>query len=197
MKAFDIPGWFSNKECRELYRLTTETLGPILEVGHFLGRSTACICEAIRDSGCARVFRSYDLNIQSEDDWRAFVERSATPGYHLPIPSMVQETFAVGPTRLARENLARAGLVDFVQLILGDFTLIDEGSYSVIFCDAMHSPTEIEINLPHVIRRSLPGCLFAFHDMLPDHVQTVEWLSELHLSHKVDNLGIFREVFSF
>jgi len=59
LKADLFPGFFSEKESRSLYALTVLTQGAILEIGHFLGESTACICESLYDSKQNRTFTSY------------------------------------------------------------------------------------------------------------------------------------------
>jgi hypothetical protein len=68
--AESITGWLSRRECRRLYLTTVLTRGPILEIGHFLGRSSACICEAVRDVRRPRVYRSYDVGSRSGADLR-------------------------------------------------------------------------------------------------------------------------------
>lgn len=192
LKSRDIPGWFSEGECKKLYQLTLTTKGDIMEIGHFLGRSTACICEALEDSGIERKFYSYDLGISSAEDYKSFF------GGLLDNDRGVPQKFKdfvfnknMTTTQLAEQHLKVLGLDKYVKLITGNFIQMDTGKYDFIFCDAMHGPTEIKLNLPHVVNNSKHGCIWAFHDMNPADAELVTQLADCIFIEGIDSLGIF------
>jgi hypothetical protein len=166
----------------------------IMEVGHYLGRSTSAICEGIRDSGRAVEFNSYDLGFTSADEFVAHYKRlHDTASFQVPreydqlVISQKKTT-----TEIAKTHLARFDLDKFVNLISGDFTVLDGTQYGFIFCDALHDHGEIALNLPHVVRASSNDCVWAFHDMTPSNVADVLAMSPARLFRVVDTLGIFR-----
>ena len=192
LKGESLDGWFSLAECHRLYGLIMTTTGSILEIGHYLGRSTACICQAIADGRQDRIFRSYDLGFLSEEDFVAFYKTVLDE--EIEVPSEYEDlVFSNGTTttEIARSNLRRFGLDAYVQLFSGNFIELDDGHYDVIFCDALHDPREVEHNLPHIIDRSNPGCIWAFHDMHPENVRSVLQCVDAVLVDRSDLLGVF------
>jgi hypothetical protein len=111
-------------------------------------------------------------------------------------PEYVTDVFAKGltTTEVARGNIRGLGFEAYVELISGDFIELDTGRYDVIFCDAMHQPEEIAYNLPHVIERSNPGCMWAFDDMNPENISAVLSSGTAVLADCAELLGIFRYV---
>jgi hypothetical protein len=195
LKAESVDGWFSAGECRRLYGLILTTTGSILEIGHYLGRSTACICEAISDSREDREFRSYDLGCRSAEEFKEFYFKIVRREIDVP-PDYAEMvlTSNMTTTEIARNNLRNLDLESHVELISGDFVELDAGRYDVIFCDAMHFPEEIDHNLPHIIDRSNPGCIWAFHDMNPENIRTILSSSTAALADLSESLGVFRYV---
>ena len=191
--ATNVPGWFTPGACDMLYNLVLNTEGSILEIGHFLGRSTACICEALHDSCALRSFISYDLGFTSEKELKEFYREHTQR--NVSVPWAFQHLVFSGEdttTRLAEQNLERLGLGEYVTLVSGNFIELDEGTYNLICCDALHYPSEIELNLPHIIERSAPGgCWWAFHDMHPPYIELVVELSGARFVEVVDLLGVF------
>src|SRR6185436_18378091 len=120
LKALEIPGWFSPEECHALYVLTALSEGSILEIGHFLGRSTACICEALADTGKSRPFRSYDLGFRSVQDFKAFYDHVHKKD--VKAPALFRSVYErnTTSTALATEHLTAAGLDRYVTLISGN-----------------------------------------------------------------------------
>jgi len=194
IEALSIPGWMSCDECQELYGLAMSANGPILEIGHFLGRSTACICAGIRDSGRGNSFRSYDLGFRTDAEFREFYDRIHQRP--TPVPDLHQQVFQSGriSTDIARENLERYGLVGFVELVSGNFIELDRDRYAFVFCDAVHETNEIRHNLPHIMERSASSAVWAFHDMYGINATLVEELSGARLVERVGSLGIFNYI---
>ena len=190
--ALSIPGWFAPDECLKLYQTILMTDGDILEIGHFLGKSTASICEALRLSGKDRVFNSYDLGFTSEEEFKKHYDE--VQGTEIAVPSMYRDlVYSKGKTTtdLATEHLKRIELDRYVNLTSGDFIKLDQQSYDVVFCDALHDSQEIKFNLPHVITHSKPGCVWAFHDMNEENINLVLELAECEYLDNAGSLGIF------
>jgi hypothetical protein len=192
LAAEGITGWFSRRECRRLYVTAAMTAGPILEIGHFLGRSTACICEAIRDVGKPRVFRSYDLGFRSSAEFKEYYDRLHRSDVPVPV-EYEQIVFSRGTTttELALGNLRKLGLERFVELTSGDAFQLDHGKYELIFCDASHDLHEIEANLPHLVARSNRGCIWALHDMNQANIEKVIALAKVEFCELTGSLGTF------
>lgn len=192
LRADSLPGWFSKNESKKLYSLGLITNGPILEIGHFLGKTTACLCEAIHDSKKERPFYSYDLGFTSAEEFKRFYDKVHQED--VPVPSFfVDLVFSknMTTTQLSLNYLKDIGLDNYVNLISGNFIELDHGKYDLIFCDAVHGPNEIKINLPHIIERSAQNCIWAFHDMNQENVDDVLRMSDSLFIELVDLLGIF------
>jgi hypothetical protein len=188
-KILKIPGWFSKRECLELYNLAHSSPGPILEIGHFLGRSTACICQAIHNSH-PKTFYSYDMGFTSSKDFQTFY--LGVYKELIPVPQPHTELFSrnLMSTDIAFKNLQKLNLAEYVKLISGNFTS-DQEKYQFIFCDAMHTPKEINYNLPHIVEKSNNNCIWAFHDMNKENIKAVLSFPNVVFSKISDSLGVF------
>lgn len=190
-----IPGWFSVQEAEELYRLAATLSCPrMLEVGHFLGRSTSALCEGIKVAGRKVEFNSYDLGFTDAEQFVAHYKKlyntttfSVPQEYQDLVYSKKKTT-----TEIARSFLERFHLSEYVNLISGDFSKLDQTKYGFIFCDALHDLTEIQHILPHVINNSEDDCVWACHDMTDENVAAVLAGSPARLIRVVDTLGLFR-----
>lgn len=191
LQGFDIPGWFKFDECVKLYELALTTDGPILEIGHFLGRSTSFICQGIRDSKIEKHFTSYDLGFTSYEEVQKFYFEMY--GSDMKIPSMYDIAFLnnATTTEMAKIHLQKLNLDNYVNLVSGNFIELDSDKYNFIFSDAMHDVIEIENNLPHVIEHSTEKCLWAFHDMDENTINFVLKNSNVKYIGLVKTLGIF------
>jgi hypothetical protein len=192
LAAEGITGWFSRRECRRLYMTVAMSSGPILEIGHFLGRSTACICEAIRDMRRPRTFRSYDLGFRSAEEFKAYYDRLHKTDVDVP-PQYQEIVFSQNTTttEVATQNLRRLGLDCYVTLISGDAFELDHDRYDLIFCDATHEPHEIEANVPRLVPLSNPGCIWALHDMNQVNIERVLALANVEFCELTGSLGTF------
>jgi hypothetical protein len=191
--GFEIPGWFKENECYKLYQLAKDTDGPILEIGHFLGRSTSFICQGIRDSTQEKKFKSYDLGFTDYNEVQKFYFEMY--GSNVKIPKLYDIAFSKNTTtsEIAKINLQELKLDSYVELISGNFINIDQDKYKFIFCDAMHDQIEIKNNLPHIISHSNENdCIWAFHDTQPEYVDFILENSNCEFIELVNTLGIFR-----
>ena len=189
--AYSVPCWFSQLECETLYDLLLMTRGPVLEIGHFLGRSTASIAEALMVSKERRTFNSYDLGFVSENEFHEFFD--VVHQKIVKVPKLAKNIYSQGrtSTELAKANLEDLGLDSYVNLISGNFIEIDKGMYDFIFCDAIHEANEIQLNLPHIVTRSLKNCIWAFHDMSDSNINLILGISNSQFLKRADRLGIF------
>jgi hypothetical protein len=187
-----IPGWFSARECQKLYALILETKGPILEIGHFLGRTTACIAHALRDSGMKRLFNSYDLAFRSATEFKAYYD--ALHKRDVPVPHFYEKhVFSKGltTTAVAKEKLDALELTSYVTLISGDYSLLDTYRYDFIFSDAVHDEPEIQRNLPQIVKRSNPGAIWAFHDTKDATIDLITSMAPVVFIESVGTLGVY------
>jgi Methyltransferase domain len=192
LAAENITGWFSRRECRRLYVTAAMSTGPILEIGHFLGRSTACICEAIRDMRKSRAFRSYDLGFRSSAEFKEYYDRLLRTD--VPVPPQYEDiVFSKGTTttEVATQNLRRLGLDGFVTLVSGNAFELDHDKYDLIFCDATHDPHEIEATVPCMVARSNHACIWALHDMNQVNIERVLALANVEFCELTGSLGTF------
>lgn len=192
LAAESITGWFSSRECRRLYVTAAMTGGSILEIGHFLGRSTACICEAIRDVGRPRVFRSYDLGFRSSAEFKDYYDRLHQTD--VPVPPLYEDivfTQGTTTTEVAAQNLRGLGLDRFVQLFSGDAFELTNDKYDLIFCDAVHEMHEIDANVPQLVARSNRGSIWALHDMNQANIDRVIALAKVEFCELTGSLGTF------
>ena len=191
LKAECVNGWFSPDECRQLYMHVAMTSGPILEIGHFLGRSTACICEAIHDTRKPREFRSYDLGFRSAVDFKAYY--NTIHNADVAVPVLLEEVFSKSQTttEIALQNLKALQLDNYVTLISGNAFEVDHNKYDLIFCDALHDANEINANIPHIVTHSNHGCVWAFHDMDQRSIDLVLRLANTEFRELTQSLGMF------
>lgn len=151
----------------------------MLEIGHFLGRSTACIAESLKESRDERKFISYDLGFISKQEFSIFFNK--VHNQNVPVPKLARQIYnqKTTSTELATKNLSNLGLIDYVELISGNFIEIDNGKYSFIFCDAMHEANEIRLNLPQIINRSEKN-VYGLSMICLTRILTLSWITQRH-----------------
>lgn len=150
----DIPGWF---DFPEVYDAAVKSARPgavFVELGCYLGKSAAYMLLAIRDSGKAITFNSYDTFKGSPTE-----------------PSHLEEVAKHGGSLLdaARANLARCCGPD------GPYALVEADSVqaatlyadqSVDFCyiDADHTEAAVARDIEAWLPKMRPGGILAGHD---------------------------------
>lgn len=188
----NIPGWLSNTDAELLYELSVNCKGSILEIGFFLGKSTSVICEAIKDSNNNNQFDSYDMDFKTQEEFVKFY----TPIHKkFKVPKLLtQEVFNRNETTLnvAKNNLQKFGLLKYVNLNSGNFKSINDKKYDLIYCDVMHDKSEIELNLPDLIRLSNPNCFWAVHDIKNYHPSLIACKPNIIYLYKRNNIGVFK-----
>ena len=181
------------------YEMTRKTRGGLFEAGTFLGRSTSVFCEAIRKEGqVGRKFVSYDLSLPSEVGFKHYMQSIGHTDEQVCPPKELTDIWAAGTssTELARKNLASHGLLDHVELRIGDFRQ-DSGVYETLFFDVVHGMEEAAANLPHIVRLSAPKAVVGIHDMfwggILEHV-IEKTRGELSFFRLVDTLALFQRI---
>lgn len=172
-------GWFSKGQINILYQLAVAANGPILEVGPWVGRSTAVICHALQQRADTIPFHTVDYGIASSEEWKARfgddLSKKPDPDRYLRHINQPEGTI----TSL-RRNLSERGLEELVTIHRGDFhDVCPPGEFSLIFCDATHSIAEIDSNVPALLKKLVSGGILACDDIHPafeDHLRkTFKW----------------------
>jgi|SRR5438105_4547556 len=150
-----IQGWLKDLEGYVLYRLARDGdgSGAIVEIGSWMGRSTAWLAAGSLAAGRERVHAvdTFDggPSLKAED-YPVLKEQGTT--YHV-----------------FEENLERAGLLDHVEPVVSDSRAAaaqwDGGAVRLLFIDGDHSyeavKADLEAWLPHIA----PGGYVAFDDV--------------------------------
>lgn len=171
-----IEGWLRPDERRALYALARWLPGPFLEIGPWVGLSTAIIAYAIKDSGSNKQFVTCELNpnLLNYRPYNGgigfFVPPDSTVPYgvcsfdvfeRLIKPVITADGGVIGQLR---KNLTTKGLASFVSIVEGDFSRVPDVGYTFVFSDTMHDPAEIQRNaarLKPLLRRNT---ILACHD---------------------------------
>jgi predicted O-methyltransferase YrrM len=193
LENVDIKGFMSD-ECS--YFLYSSVLfsrpTSILEIGHYLGKSTAAICQGIRDGKIVTRFDSFDLPYESieafEEYYRVIHQREihASKAYTDVFDSGM--TF----TQVAEMNLKHIKLDEYVNLKAQDFREAGYKDYELIFADILHDEAEINHNLPDVLRFGNNKTIYMFDDMNEQNIKQIESLSRLKFMRMTGKVGAFR-----
>lgn len=157
-----IAGWLRPNERKALYALARWLPGPFLEIGPWVGLSTAIIAYAIKESGSNKQFVTSELNPQISN-YRPY---DGGIGFFVPPESVVPygvcsvDVFQrlIKPTVMAeggvvgrlQKNLVAKRLDSMVTIVEGDFSAVPDLGYTFVFTDIMHDPPEIERNAPRL-----------------------------------------------
>ena len=198
-----VPGWLTPAEQRALYSLGRWAPGPFLEIGPWLGLSTTALALGIADSDERKEFISCEIN-PTLANFRPTAD--GMMGLFLPAESTVSmgpctvEVFerdikpVVGhPDGLGGqllENLRRCGADKLVRVVFGDFRNLESKSYGLVFCDAMHTETEILRNAPDLRRNLTAGSILSCHDTTDENAHLLHQLFAFGDTFRVDSLFV-------
>jgi predicted O-methyltransferase YrrM len=152
----EIPGWF---DWEPLYRLAVQQAAPgalFVEVGTWLGRSTACLAQLIRASGKSLAFCAVDhcLGVPGSAHYDQVV---AAAGGNI--------------AGLLVKNLHEAGVLADVTLLVADSVRAAQrfapGTIDFAFIDGAHDYDSVRADLRAWWPRIRPGGLLAGHDYTP------------------------------
>ena len=190
-KVAGIPGWLRGEEGRLLYKMAKVIPGPILEVGAFVGKSTAHIAWGIKDSGENKRFDCVELSPTAENyrctreypddpkfDRIAFFHPPSDDRIRSERPRHVYDEMMKpliesdgGIFGELKRNMRKAGHGVPIDFWEGDFrNHALSGDYNMIFCDCMHNAYEVKENAARIRALAAPGGVIACHDAPYQHL---------------------------
>jgi hypothetical protein len=167
---YDYPdGWMAPADLAAIYNVARGTLGAVLEIGPWLGRSTCAICAGLRDSAVKPIpfFDVIDFGITGPDEWQEL--------FGVPFdPTMANGVAARaiyhpgGTNAVLVNNLKRNELLKFTtSIIRGNFLQMPTSrKYDFVFCDTAHDETEAALYLPKISSVVNPGAWLIFDDVI-------------------------------
>ena len=164
----------------------------ILEIGHFLGKSTAAICQAIRDAELTTRFDSFDFPHQSTEAFESYYSGIHKKTVHASKDYTDIFDSGLKFTHVAKRNLESIGLASYVNLIAQDFRKSEYKSYDLIFADVLHDSAEILHNLAEILEFGHNETIYMFDDMNYQNIQLIESQSKLTLIRQTGKVGAFR-----
>jgi MMP 1-O-methyltransferase len=136
-------------------------LGPLMEIGAYLGRSTLFLAAAL--PGSDAVLYSVDHHHGSEE---------MQQGWPAHDPSLVAErTGLMDSLPRWREAISAAGAEDLVVGVVGDARVLARHWHEplgLLFIDGGHSLEQVRSDYHGFARHVAPGGLLVFHDIFPD-----------------------------
>ena len=159
----DVKGFLSPEEGRALAGFAREagTLGPVVEIGSYCGKSALYLGPAVREAGT--VLFTLDHHRGSEEH---------QPGEDYHDPELYDARLgAVETLPSLRETLFRAGLEACVIPVVGRSATIAQywaDGLGMVFIDGGHSMEAALADYRGWAPRIAPGGLLAIHDVFPD-----------------------------
>ena len=191
---FGIKGFMSEEDSYFLYvSVLFSRPKSILEIGHFLGKSTAAICQAIRDAKYTTRFDSFDFphqSIEAFEDYYSAIHKM--PAYRASKAYTDIFDNGLNFTNVAKRNLENIGLASYVNLIAQDFRKSEYKSYDLIFADVLHDSAEILHNIADVLEFGHNETIYMFDDMNYQNISLIESQSKLTLIRQTGKVGAFR-----
>jgi predicted O-methyltransferase YrrM len=197
----NIPGWMTWKEQKLLYVLGAYSKGDVLEIGPFLGRSTACIAKGVKESRTKKRFVTCELAPTMEffretPDGRVGFFYPADS--EVPLGSMPREAFdrerrpylehPEGVVHHLKTNLKNARLDGIVEIFVGNFHDSPVHPYGFVFADVTHTVAEIELHAEHLRKRLAPGGVLACHDTNKANAEALRRLFNFRAHFQTDSL---------
>jgi predicted O-methyltransferase YrrM len=158
-----IKGFLADEEASALYTAASEvaTMGPVLEIGSYCGKSTICLGQACREQGA--VLYALDHHRGSEEHQK---------GEFFHDPDLFDENEELVDTfREFRRNMTRADLDDTVIPVVASSGLASrqwQTPLSMVFIDGGHSLDAALTDYRSWAGHIVPGGILAIHDIFPD-----------------------------
>jgi MMP 1-O-methyltransferase len=144
-------------------RAARSSLGPLVEIGAYLGRSTLYLAAGIADAAVVARLWSVDHHSGSEEMQR---------GWPAHDPSLVDPaTGAMESLPRWRRAVTGAGATDLVVGVIGDSAAVAADwstPLSLVFIDGGHAPEVCRADYLGWAPRLAPGGLLVFHDVFAD-----------------------------
>lgn len=190
----DIPGWFTANEARLLFTaVALRQPRTVLEIGTFLGRSTATIALAIREGAFVCDFTSVDFDVADEASFQR--QMPTTHGHPSIMPRECHIAFSEGlsTSAYAKRKLQQHGIDHLVRLVSGDFHQVAIGPYDLVFADCLHDAEEIRRNGPGILPLLAVGGTLAVHDSTPaNRSELAKLVPGLRFVSSEDSLALYR-----
>jgi hypothetical protein len=198
-----VDGWLTSNEEAALLALGRYASGPVLEVGPWLGRSTACIAAGISQREQVVAFTTVELNPTVEqwteiDGLWHFIPDPNMPSLGgssrdewLAIEAVVSHP--LGVVGQLRQNLDRLGVAALVDVVIGDFRQVPlTPPYQTVFSDTLHNPDEIDRYALKFRALLEDGGVFACHDMTPQNRESLGRVMTFDQETQIDGLFVGR-----
>jgi predicted O-methyltransferase YrrM len=159
----EATGFMPDDEARALYAAALDgaEVGPLLEIGTYLGKSAILLAAAARERG--RKLVTVDHHRGSEEH---------QPGWEYHDPDLVDpESGLIDTLPGARRALAAAGVERDVVLVVGRSSEVAElwsTPLGFVFIDGGHTDEAAQADYEGWARFVAPGGLLAIHDVFPD-----------------------------
>lgn len=158
----NVRGFLTDDEGALLFDLACEagSLGPVLEIGSWCGRSTIWLAQGAKNAGT--VVLALDHHRGSEEH---------QPGEMFYDSDLIDGEGRVDTLREFRRNVAQAGMEDVVIPIVAgtkQAAAVIPHTLGMAFIDGGHSMEAALTDWRSVGQRVLPGGILAIHDVFPD-----------------------------
>ncbi len=187
-----IVGFMSSEDSLFLYLSVLFTRPKsVLEIGHFQGKSTAAICQAIRDGNFRCNFKSFDLPFENEEEFSSFYGKVHQK--EIQVGEEYRKLYEIGSTStaIAQKNMRDLGFQTLVDLQASDFRKCPIQGFDLIFADVLHEEKEIRLNLDDIVSYAHPNSTLMFDDVNKSNIELIEQLSDLKFIRQVGKVGYF------
>lgn len=154
----DISGWSSENELRLLFQFASQSTGPIVEIGSWMGRSTIALAQGAKISGqkvCA--VDTFHGGEDTPELNKYFNEEN---------PDNILQKF--------QANIRHSGLEDYVVVMRGmSMQIVKQWTdpIGMIFIDGDHSEKAVRQDIENWLPFLQVGGIAAFHDFRPNPKQ--------------------------
>ncbi len=161
-----IPGWFDYQTLYDAAVERVPSAGALVEVGSWLGRSTAYLAAKIKQSGKSLRFYTVDHTLGSNEPEHAAAVNAAGGNFAGALVN----------------NLVQCGVFDAVVPILTSSLeasrLFAAGSLDFVFLDAAHDYASVRDDIAAWWPKIAPGGMLAGHDYQPDWPEVIRAVDE-------------------
>ena len=142
--------------------LEAASLGPVVEIGSYCGKSTLYLAGGVRGAGTGGVVFSIDHHRGSEEH---------QPGEEFHDPRLLDAEGRVDTLAAFRTTIEQAGVSDVVVGVIGTSDVVARHwspPVGMVFIDGGHSAEAARADLDAWSPRVTTGGLLAIHDVFPD-----------------------------
>jgi predicted O-methyltransferase YrrM len=187
-----IDGWLSRKEAEVLWKLARNADGPIVEIGSYMGRSTAALALGAAAGMMAQVY-AVDAFVGPDGQYRTSLGNTPTKEIHGSSPELLRANLdAVGVN----------GQVEIVPLTSRDALRHVPDQCALLFVDGAHDYESVCTDLDLYMPRVKLGGYLVMHDVHGGDPQVIQAVEDKVLSQPnkwrmmdhVDSASVVRRV---